>query len=933
MRQILENDLIDYMKKIYLTLFLALGLLSTVTAQCGDLFFSEYVEGSSSNKALEIYNPTGATVNLTDYVVYRYNNGSLTAVDSLFPQGTIATDDVFIIGNPSANASILGQSDTTHTITFYNGDDAILLINTSTGDTLDAIGEVGVDPGTGWPVATGATNNFTLIRMIAVQDGETNWAIGATQWDVFPIDNVDSLGTHSMMPCMSMPTGPGCSDDIFFSEYIEGSSSNKALEIYNPMDTAVDLTNYVIYRFNNGSTSATDSLFPQGMVASDDVFVIGNPSANATILGQTDTTHTMTFYNGDDAILLINLSTGDTLDAIGEVGVDPGSGWMVGTGATNNFTLIRKFNIRMGNTDWTTGQGEWDVFPIDMADSLGMHSMNPCGTMPTVPEVQFVTSSLSFSETAGMVSFDVAISNPDMVNPTSVDIVLTGGSATAGMDFTFTSPTTVTFPAASAANQTVTALVITDDNDLEGTEDVLLNLQNPTNNAVLGSNSGLQVNILDDEVAPAPTYPIGTINTVDTAGVGDSLAVECFIGGIVYGVNLRPSGLQFTMIDSTGGISVFSFSQTSGYVVQEGDSILLRGTVAQFNGLLQMAPDSILLISTGNTLVQPDVVTQLGENTESDLVVFENAYVIDANDWTGSGSGFNVDITNGTDTITLRVDADVDLYTFPAPLGRFNVCGLGGQFDNSSPYNSGYQLLPRYVLDMKLLLNVNLGNDTLFCGDSLVLNAGPTDYNVLWSTGDTTDMITVTTAGTYTVTLSDPGYNQSVSDTIVVDPNAVTAAAFNVDTLAPNAFQFIDQSTAATSWSWNFGDGMTSTMQSPFHTYTAVGVYNVTLLISSACGTDSTSFTIDLTVGLEEELAAQVQVSPNPSQGTFSIALPAGMLAPATLRMQDALGRLIWSTETLNNKVQVNREGLEAGIYFLEVEVNSIRTVKRISIQ
>ncbi|RMG69369.1 MAG: hypothetical protein D6722_10510, partial [Bacteroidetes bacterium] len=49
-----------------------------------------------------------------------------------------------------------------------------------------------------------------------------------------------------------------CSD-LFFSEYIEGSGSNKALEIYNPLDVSVDLTDYVVYRFNGGATSASDS--------------------------------------------------------------------------------------------------------------------------------------------------------------------------------------------------------------------------------------------------------------------------------------------------------------------------------------------------------------------------------------------------------------------------------------------------------------------------------------------------------------------------------------------------------------------------------------------------------------------------------------------------------------------------------------------------
>lgn len=917
------------MKKIYLVAILLFGFATGIQAQCGDLFFSEYLEGSSSNKALEIYNPTGNTVNLTDYTLYRFNNGDSTASDSLFPQGTLAAGDVFLITNPSASlAGITSNSDTTHTMTFFNGDDAIVLVNNQTGDTLDAIGEVGVDPGSGWTVGSGATNNFTLVRMIGIQEGTADWAVGVAQWDVFAIDTDDSLGVHSMTPCATQ--GPGCSDDIFFSEYIEGSSSNKALEIYNPMDTTVDLSGYVLYRFNNGIGTATDSLFPQGMLASADVFVIGNPSGNAAIVAQSDTSHTMTFYNGDDALVLINRNTGDTLDAIGRVGEDPGTNWPVGTGATSEFTLVRKFNIRQGNPDWTTGQGEWDVFPQNTTDSLGMHSMNPCGVAPTVPEVQFASSNLSFDEDAGQISIDILITSPDPSNATTVEVVLGTGTATLGNDFTYSPPTLITFPAGSSTAQSLSTIIIVDDTDLEGLEFFTLELQNPTNGALIGSNGSVQVNIVDNEY---PTYPIGTINTVDADGVGDSIGVTCFVGGIVYGVNMRPSGLQFTMIGSTGGIGVFDFNQVSGYTVQEGDSIILRGTIGQFNGLLQMDPDSILLVNTGNTLKTPDIVTQLGEFTESNLVVFEDAYVINPAQWTNSGSGFNVDITNGTDTIQMRVDADVTLYALPAPLGKFDVCGLGGQFDSSNPYTSGYQLLPRYTEDMKLQLSVALGNDTLFCGDSLVLDAGATDYQIAWSTGDTTQTIVVDTAGTYIVTVSDPGYGQSVSDTIFVDPSANTQAAFMVDTLANNAYQFIDQSVSATSWAWDFGDGATSTMQNPLHTYIAQGVYTVTLIASSPCGTDTAIFIIDLTVGLEDDFAMEIGLWPNPNQGMFSVELPEGNWMEAGLTLRDALGRMVWKQTVYDRRNQVGIQGLDAGMYFLEVELEGRRGVIRMMIQ
>lgn len=186
---------------------IALVMMTTGAAgQCTQLFFSEYLEGASNNKALEFYNPTSATVNLTDYKIYRYNNGSPTPTDSLFPQGTLAAGDVFVAGNPSAVASILTVSDTLHTITFFNGDDALSLIYIPTNTMLDVIGLIGNDPGTNWPVGTGATSEFTLVRMFSIQQGNTNWTNAANEYDVFAQNTDSTLGHHYMQSCCVVPS-------------------------------------------------------------------------------------------------------------------------------------------------------------------------------------------------------------------------------------------------------------------------------------------------------------------------------------------------------------------------------------------------------------------------------------------------------------------------------------------------------------------------------------------------------------------------------------------------------------------------------------------------------------------------------------------------------------------------------------------------------
>ncbi len=187
------------MKKVLLILvaLIATTFSSTLKAQCNDLFFSEYIEGSGNNKALEIYNPTSAPISLSDYIIYRNNNGSLTPSDSIKSNAVINAGDVYVIANPTASTQILAVSDTTHTITFYNGDDALFLKKISTSDTLDIIGIIGVDPGSSWAVDTGATAEYTLIRRDSVNKGQKNWTIGSTEWLVFPQNMSDSLGSNT----------------------------------------------------------------------------------------------------------------------------------------------------------------------------------------------------------------------------------------------------------------------------------------------------------------------------------------------------------------------------------------------------------------------------------------------------------------------------------------------------------------------------------------------------------------------------------------------------------------------------------------------------------------------------------------------------------------------------------------------------------------
>ncbi len=213
-----------------------------------------------------------------------------------------------------------------------------------------------------------------------------------------------------------------------------------------------------------------------------------------------------------------------------------------------------------------------------------------------------------------------------------------------------------------------------------------------------------------------PPYPIAIVTTEDANGIADSLGVRCEIQGRVYGPNLRPSGLQITIIDDkNNGIGLFTSSDQFGSY-SEGDVIKVRGTIGQFNGLTQIAPDEIELLPGNPDAVSPRVITgPLGEDTESKLILINDLIVDEVGNL--GGSGFNLTMSNGNGEYNVRVDADTDIDHASFSVGqRYHVTGIGGQFDPSDPRTEGYQVGPRFMTDLELITsvkNVDLSNEIM----------------------------------------------------------------------------------------------------------------------------------------------------------------------------------------------------------------------------
>ncbi|MBN2444986.1 MAG: lamin tail domain-containing protein [Spirochaetales bacterium] len=174
---------------------------------------------------------------------------------------------------------------------------------------------------------------------------------------------------------------PGLSAELIISEYVEGSSYNKALELYNTDTITVDLEidNYIIEMYFNGNTSPGITIHLSGLIDGEDVFVLAHEQADPVLfpVGEVDQFGAGGWFNGNDAIVLKRGGTdGFIVDSIGQVGMDPGSEWGSGLVSTKDNTLRRKLSVVTG--DQYTGDAfdpglEWEGFEQDSFDNIGVY--------------------------------------------------------------------------------------------------------------------------------------------------------------------------------------------------------------------------------------------------------------------------------------------------------------------------------------------------------------------------------------------------------------------------------------------------------------------------------------------------------------------------------------------------------------------------------
>ena len=381
--------------------------------------------------------------------------------------------------------------------------------------------------------------------------------------------------------------------NVFISEYVEGSSLNKGIELYSTDPGGFDLAaaGCDIRGYQNGSATVSYTIALTGAIAPGGVYLLANPGAAFGAGVTVDQTGDLQF-NGDDAVALA--CGGSLVDVIGQIGFDPGSEWGTGNTSTANNTLRRKDTICSGDangSDPFDPAVEWDGFPQDDFSGLGAHTAN-CGPDLTPPTIVSVTPSTLGPTAATQISFAVLFSEAisDFDDPADVT-VNTSGTAFAGVSFIANSPTSHSVIVDGISGTGTLSLTVNAAAVVDGAGNA--NLDTATSAPVLidpDANVGLPIGLLLSEivVTPEPAEFVEIVNAgSQTIDLGDVYLTDAtFANGNTF---------YYQIVQGAGGGGSFGdfharFPAGATIAPGERQTIALAGSAA-FEAAWGIAPD------------------------------------------------------------------------------------------------------------------------------------------------------------------------------------------------------------------------------------------------------------------------------------------------------------------------------------------------------
>lgn len=451
------------MKKNYVHIVIAFlcGILFSY-GQVSDLIISEYGEGSGNDKYIEIYNGTGASVDLSDYEIWRVSNGGTWPEARISLSGTITDGNTYVIVyNQATDATLLAAADLLSNVPSWNGDDAAGLAKdiagTGTFTLIDAVGTDGPDPGSGWDVAgvSNATANHTLTRKTTICNPNTNWTssagttVGNSEWVVNANNYFSDIGSHTSV-CTDtyvkfVTTSSTLAEDGVFVD-ICVSILNPSASVATTVDVALDgsssATNGTDYDDGAGSPAAIafplTLTFPANSganqcftiyISNDDLFYEGdetvvlnltNPTGGISASLSSNQQHVLTILDNETPVIADVIITEIMYNSQGGGGDDD---WIEICNTTGVSQVLNNYTIEVNGTTRFTFPATGSTIPsgdcitVDLGETLDANYNWGC---PFTPDY---TSGLPpiLPNSPGFVGVDIEIIADD--GTTSVDIV------------------------------------------------------------------------------------------------------------------------------------------------------------------------------------------------------------------------------------------------------------------------------------------------------------------------------------------------------------------------------------------------------------------------------------------------------------------------------------------------------------------------------
>ncbi len=638
---------------------------------------------------------------------------------------------------------------------------------------------------------------------------------------------------------------------------------------------------------DNSSANATswDWEFPGGDPSSS---TAQNPTVTYNNPGTYSVTLTVSNAAGDDVSTQTNLIVVNTTPTAGFSSTVNGDQ----VSFTNSSTNADSYSWDFGDGNSSTDENPSHTYDTDGTYEVVLSATNECGTVTSTETITITllpTAGFSANTTSGCAPLTVQFTNSSSANTTSWDWSFPGGNPSSSTEqnptVTYDNPGTysVTLTASNAAGEDVstqTDLIVVNTTPTAGfssnTNGDAVDFTNTSTNADSYSwdfgdgNSSTAENPshtydMDGtyEVVLSATNACGTVTSTETITI-TTLPTAGFSANVTSGC--APLMVQFTNSSSANATSWdWSFSGGNPSSSTEQNPTVTYNTAGTYSVTLTVSNAAGEDVSTQTDLivVTTTPVASFSSTVDGDQVDFMNTST--------NADSYSWDFGDGNSSTDENPNHTYDMDgTYEVTLSATNECGT---VTTTQTVNIG--TLPTASFSA----NVTSGCAPLTVQFTNSSSANATSWDWEFPGGNPSSStaqnptVTYETAGTYNVilTVSNASGSNTSTQTNYIMVNTVPTAAFSTSTNGLQA-DFMNSSTDATSYSWDFGDGNSSTATNPSHEYDADGEYTVTLTATNDCGSVTTEETITIVT------------APTPN---FSASILSGC-APLTVQFSDA---------------------------------------------